>query len=175
MGSRFSLSSLPLDTSALSCGMRGSAAGALVTFEGWVRDGGARRKVSALECEAYEPLALKEGERILLAAERVFDVNSIRCVHRVGRLSVGEAAVWVGVTAPARDAAFRACSHVIDEVKRRVPIWKKEHYADGSSAWSDAARAAEPVTVRISATRRQPALKTETAAQDGQPDAAGIA
>jgi len=135
-----------LDTAELSRELRESAAGALVTFEGWVRINNAGRQVSALEYEAYEPVAVNEGELIAAGAERRFEVNAVRCVHRIGRLSVGETAVWVGVTAPHREAAFGACSHVIDEVKRRVPIWKKEHYADGTSEWTYPGSAAEPAT-----------------------------
>jgi molybdopterin synthase catalytic subunit len=137
---KFSLSGAPLDTAALEGEMRGPAAGALVTFHGWVRDRNEGRGVTALEYEAYAPLAQAEGERIALEAEKAFEVESVRCVHRVGRLAVGEAAVWVGVTAAHRDAAFRACRYVIDEVKERVPIWKKEHYVDGSSEWTAPAR-----------------------------------
>ena len=66
---------------------------------------------------------------------RQFAVVDIRCVHRVGSLAIGELAVWVGVSAAHRDAAFATCRFVIDEVKRRVPIWKNEHYADGESGW----------------------------------------
>ncbi len=68
------------------------------------------------------------------ALER-FPVESVRCVHRIGHLKVGEVAVWVGVIAAHRDAAFVACRYVIDEVKSRVPIWKKEHYAAGTEDW----------------------------------------
>ena len=136
MGGRFSLSRTPLDTAALALEMRQAASGALVTFEGWVRVSNAGREVEALEYEAYEPVAISEGERIAAAAQQAFEVNAVRCVHRVGRLAVGDAAVWVGVTAAHRAAAFGACSYVIDEVKQRVPIWKKEHYADGTSEWT---------------------------------------
>ncbi len=133
---RFSLSTAPLDPAMLVAALRDAAAGALVTFEGWVRAENEGRAVRALEYEAYGTLALKEGERIAVEAGERFAVTSVRCVHRLGRLSVGEAAVWIGVTAAHRGPAFAACSYVIDEVKRRVPIWKKEHYADGASEWT---------------------------------------
>jgi molybdopterin synthase catalytic subunit len=139
---RFALSSAPLDPAALARDTHRSAAGALVTFEGWIRDHNEGRGVTALEYEAYGPLAQAEGERIALAAEERFDVEAVRCVHRVGRLVVGEIAVWVGASAAHREAAFGACSYVIDEVKARVPIWKKEHYADGSSKWTAPGRPA---------------------------------
>ncbi|HUJ42357.1 MAG TPA: molybdenum cofactor biosynthesis protein MoaE, partial [Opitutaceae bacterium] len=77
----------------------------------------------------------KEGARVLAEARTRFAVLSIAAVHRVGHLRLGELAVWVGVTAEHRGAAFDACRYVIDELKKRVPIWKKEHYATGESAW----------------------------------------
>ena len=77
----------------------------------------------------------KEGEAILAEAMRAFAITDVRCVHRTGSLAIGELAVWVGVSAAHRDAAFAACRFVIDEVKQRVPIWKNEHYADGESGW----------------------------------------
>ena len=91
------------------------------------------RTVVALEYDAYPPLCLTEGAAIL--REALNGVIDARCVHRVGRLAVGDVAVWIGVIAGHRDEAFRACRFIIDEVKRRVPIWKKEHYRDGSSEW----------------------------------------
>ena len=133
---RFALSSGPLDPAALERDMGRAAAGALVTIHGWVRDHNQGRSVTALEYEAYAPMAQAEGEKIALEAERRFEVEAVRCLHRVGRLAVGETAVWVGVAAAHREAAFRACSYIIDEVKTRVPIWKKEHYADGTSEWT---------------------------------------
>lgn len=68
-------------------------------------------------------------------ARAKFAVLSAGCVHRIGRLAVGELAVWIGVTAEHRDAAFDACRYIIDELKTRVPIWKKEHYASGAPEW----------------------------------------
>jgi molybdopterin synthase catalytic subunit len=73
-----------------------------------------------------------------------FGVARAACVHRVGELAVGELAVWVGVSAPHRDEAFRACRYIIDEVKHRLPIWKKEHYLDGDSGWVNCERCAAP-------------------------------
>lgn len=93
----------------------------------------------SLEYEAYRPLAEKEGERILEEARTKFTLLGAACVHRVGHLRLGEAAVWVGVTAEHRGAAFEACRYIIDEAKARLPIWKKEHYADGVTAWINCA------------------------------------
>lgn len=110
-----------------------------MTFEGWVRDHNDGRPVSALDYEAYAPLAEKEGERILAEAREKFPIIGAVCVHRVGALQLGDLAVWVGVTAAHRGAAFDACRYLIDETKARVPIWKKEHYADGAVAWINCA------------------------------------
>ena len=96
-----------------------------------------------LEYEAFEELGLKEGERIVEEAIRRFGVQKAACVHRVGDLAIGELAVWVGVSSGHRGEAFAACRYIIDEVKHRVPIWKKEHYLDGDSGWVNCERCAE--------------------------------
>ncbi len=129
----FQLSESPLEVSALAASLVDSHAGAFVSFEGRVRDTTENRVVVGLEYEAYEKLCRTEGTAVV--REALPGVIAARCVHRVGRLSVGEVAVWVGVIAGHREEAFRACRRIIDEVKLRVPIWKKEHYADGSSGW----------------------------------------
>jgi molybdopterin synthase catalytic subunit len=131
----FTLSATPIDPAALRAGMADRRAGGFVTFEGWVREMNEGRQVIRLEYEAFAALAEKEGARILAEAIREYGVFDIRCVHRVGRLELGDLAVWIGVSAQHRTAAFAACRRVIDEVKSRVPIWKKEHYADGDSGW----------------------------------------
>jgi molybdopterin synthase catalytic subunit/rhodanese-related sulfurtransferase len=112
-----------------------SGSGGFVTFEGKVRDTHRGRKVVALEYEAYEDLAVEEGNRLLLEAKRRFGLTDARAIHRTGRLAIGETAVWIAVAAPHRHEAFAACEFVIDELKKRVPIWKKEHYAEGDSGW----------------------------------------
>jgi len=129
----FSLDDKPLDVAGLAATLADSHAGALVSFEGRVRDTDGRRVVVSLEYDAYARLCLTEGTAIVREARE--GVIAARCVHRVGHLAVGDIAVWVGVIAVHRDEAFRACRFIIDEVKRRVPIWKKEHYGDGSSEW----------------------------------------
>jgi molybdopterin synthase catalytic subunit len=131
----FYLSENSIDTGALARGLAQAHAGACVTFEGWVRDHNEGRAVWRLDYQAYAPLALAEGERILAEACANFAVVAAACVHRVGSLEIGELAVWVGVSAAHRGAAFDACRWIIDEVKRCVPIWKNEHYADGESGW----------------------------------------
>lgn len=139
----FRISSSPLDLHALQTDLGNTHAGACVTFEGWVRDRNEGQPVLSLEYEAYAPLAEKEGDRILAEAREKFTLLGVSCVHRVGHLPLGEIAVWVGVTAEHRGAAFDACRYVIDQAKARLPIWKKEHYATGSTAWINCATEGE--------------------------------
>jgi molybdopterin synthase catalytic subunit len=117
-------------------------AGAYASFEGWVRDHNEGRKVTRLEYEAYEALGVKEGERIIEEARSRFRIGAARCVHSLGVLEIGDLAVWVGVSSAHRDEAFAACRYIIDEVKHRVPIWKKEHYLEGDSGWVNCERCA---------------------------------
>ncbi len=95
--------------------------------------------MEALEYEAYGPLAEKEGARIVAEAGTRFRIVGAVCVHRTGRLGLGELAVWIAVLAGHRDEAFAACRYIIDETKARVPLWKKEHYADGATEWINCA------------------------------------
>ncbi len=132
---RFQLSDQPLDRGPLLRRLSDARAGACVSFEGWVRDHNEQRAVSGLAYEAYVSLAEREGETILSEACARFDIEQALCTHRIGWLALGDVAVWVGACAAHRDAAFAACRYIIDEVKRRVPIWKNEHYADGTSGW----------------------------------------
>lgn len=132
---RFALSAQPLDITALAARLRDPRAGACASFEGWVRDHNDGRGVRGLRYEAYAELAAREGEAILAEALARFDVREAACVHRIGELAIGDLAVWVGVSAAHRDAAFAACRWIIDEVKARVPIWKHEHYREGDAGW----------------------------------------
>lgn len=140
----FRFSHEPIDGAALRAQMQDPACGGFVVFEGWVRNLNEGREVRRLEYEAFEPLALKEAERILAAAAERHGVERVLCVHRIGDLALGEIAVWVGAASRHRNEAFLACREVIDEVKHRVPIWKKEHYVDGDSGWVNCERCAEP-------------------------------
>lgn len=135
----FRISSEPLDPAGLKARLADSRAGACVVFEGWVRQNNEGREVSALEYEAYPELAEKEGRRILEEAKQRFSLLGASAVHRTGKLGLGDLAVWVGVAAAHRDAAFEACRYIIDETKARVPIWKKEHYLEGESQWINCA------------------------------------
>lgn len=111
------------------------ACGGVVVFEGRVRDHDAGRAVVALEYEAYEELARREGERILAEARTRFAPVRVAAAHRYGRLEPGEAAVVVVAASPHRGEAFAACRWVIDRIKDSLPLWKREHYADGTRAW----------------------------------------
>jgi molybdopterin synthase catalytic subunit len=140
----FRFSRTALDVAALRAELADPACGGYAAFEGWVRDHNEGERVRRLEYEAFEALAVREGERIIAAARERFGVAHALCAHRVGELGIGELAVWVGVSAAHRDEAFRACRFIIDEVKHRVPIWKKEHYVGGDSGWVNCERCAAP-------------------------------
>lgn len=135
----FKITSAVIDPAARKRELERAAAGACVTFEGWVRNHNGGEPVLALEYEAHLSVAEKEGARIVAEALEKFAVAAIHCEHRVGKLAIGDCAVWVGVSASHRGAAFDACRYVIDETKARVPIWKKEHYASGATGWVNCA------------------------------------
>ncbi len=134
----FALSDRPLLEHPLVQSLADPAAGALVTFEGRVRQQNQGRAVTRLEYEGAELLAANEFKSIEAEASQRFDITQLHCVHRTGMLEIGEIAVWMGVLAPHRGPAFDACRYVIDELKKRLPIWKKEYYADGDSGWINA-------------------------------------
>ncbi len=135
MAHHFTLSSEPIDVATCKAHLAEARAGACVTFEGWVRDHNDGQPVASLEYEAYAPLAENEGARILAEAAEKFPLVAVFATHRVGHLRIGDIAVWVGVAAEHRGAAFDACRYIIDETKQRLPIWKKEHYTSGTSEW----------------------------------------
>ena len=141
----FRFTQTAIDTEAARRELQDFGAGGYVSFEGWVRDQNEGQEVTRLEYEAFQDLAVKEGNRIVAEALRRFPVKRALCIHRVGSLGLGEMAVWVGVSSAHRGEAFDACRFIIDEVKHRVPIWKKEHYRNGNSGWVNCERcAAEP-------------------------------
>ena len=112
------------------------ADGAMVTFEGVVRDNSRGRRTLFLEYEAYEEMAIKEMNRLVEAALAQFSIRQVMIVHRIGRLNIGETSVLIAVASPHRGAAFDACRWLIDSLKRTVPVWKKEHFEDGA-VWAD--------------------------------------
>lgn len=131
----FTINTSPIDNDSIRRSCLDETSGGFTSFEGWVRNHHEGQAVSSLEYSCYQELALKEGERIISDAIEKFDIVHARCEHRVGHLAIGDMAVYVAVSAAHRDAAFAACRFIIDEIKQRVPIWKKEHYSDGSNAW----------------------------------------
>lgn len=139
----FSFSKTPLIPDACRTALEDPAAGGYAAFEGWVRNHNEGHAVTRLEYEAFELLAIKEGERIVQEAIERFGVLKAACVHRLGVLAIGELAVWVGVSSRHRAEAFAACRYIIDEVKHRTPIWKKEHYVNGDSGWVNCERCAD--------------------------------
>jgi molybdopterin synthase catalytic subunit len=144
----FAITREPIDTGALRARLENHGCGASVCFEGWVRDHSGGRAVLGLEYEVYEALAQREGDRIVAEARERFGIREAACVHRVGALGLGDCAVWVGVASGHRAAAFEACRYIIDEVKARVPIWKKERFADGDADWVESAACSSEARAR---------------------------
>lgn len=105
--------------------------GATVTLDGYVRQFTKGRETLYLIYEAYDEMAIKEMRKLIEAAADKFEISSVGIVHRTGRLEIGETSVAISVAAPHRKAAFQACDWLITELKRTVPIWKKEVYANG--------------------------------------------
>jgi molybdopterin synthase catalytic subunit len=132
---RFRFTHVPIDTNDARRELLDLGAGGYATFEGWVRDHNEGREVTRLEYEAFEELAIAEGDRIVAEALNRFPIKHALCIHRIGTLALGDMAVWVAVSSAHRSEAFDACRFIIDEVKHRVPIWKKEHYRNGDSGW----------------------------------------
>ncbi len=132
---RFSVSDTPIDVAAARKSVADQHCGALVVFEGWIRDHNEGQEVERLEYEVYRPVAEKEGVKIIDEALARFPISHAMCIHREGLLELGECAVIVCVSSAHRGAAFDACRYIIDEAKTRLPIWKKEHYVTGVSEW----------------------------------------
>jgi molybdopterin synthase catalytic subunit len=135
-GDYFLLTCSPIPTADLVRQQKPSEDGAVVVFEGVVRNNSGGRKTLYLEYEAYEPMAIRKMEEIGEEAKRKFAIDHIGMMHRLGRLEVGETSVAIIVTAAHRRDAFAACQLAIDRLKEIVPIWKKEHFEDGS-VWAE--------------------------------------
>ena len=125
-----------IDVSNIVARLKAPQDGAVVGFEGIVRDHSAGRRTLYLEYEGYEPMALLKLRELEEEMRRRFPVDGIALVHRLGRLEIGETSVLVGVSSAHRGAAFEACRYGIDTLKRTVPIWKKEFFEDGA-VWAD--------------------------------------
>ena len=132
---RSAIVSRPLDPAALLAEVSGSSNGASILFVGTVRNVNDGRAVTGIDYAAYLPMAERELAAIVAeAAERV-DTTHIAVEHRLGRLALMEASVVIAVAHPHRAAAFDASRYIIEELKRRVPIWKREEYVDGTREW----------------------------------------
>lgn len=132
---QFYLTDQSIDIGELSVELHDSAAGAVVTFDGRVRDHNDGHRVERLEYQAYPALALKVGQRILEEEAEKHGILRAIAAHRTGPLEIGESAVWVGVASAHRGAAFDAASAIMERLKYELPVWKKETYADGRSEW----------------------------------------
>ena len=126
----------PIAVSELATQLRARDDGAVVTFEGIVRDHSGERATLYLEYEAYEPMAIRKMEDVGREAKQQFAIDGIGMIHRLGRLEIGETSVAIIVSAEHRRAAFAACQYAIDRLKQIVPIWKKEYFADGA-VWAE--------------------------------------
>jgi molybdopterin synthase catalytic subunit len=132
----FQLIREPIDASALIDHVRGAGDGAVVTFDGCVRNQSHGRRTLYLDYEAYESMALTKIREIASAVHEKFQIHRVAVAHRLGRLEIGETSVFIAVSAAHRPAAFDACRFAIDTLKRTVPIWKKEYFEDGA-VWAD--------------------------------------
>lgn len=131
------LTTLPIDITDVARRVVPPECGSTVTLDGYARrftknkETGEVRETELLEYEAYEPMALKEMEKLVAAAKGQFEIASVGIVHRLGKLEIGDTSVVISVASPHRKAAFAACEWLIRELKRTVPIWKKEVYLGG--------------------------------------------
>lgn len=126
----------PIDAAALEQHVRAGKDGAIVAFDGFVRSESHGRLTGYLEYEAYEPMAVGKMKEIVAHIHEKFRIDRVAMVHRLGRLEIGETSVFIAVSAPHRGAAFDACRYAIDTLKKTVPIWKKEYFADGA-VWAE--------------------------------------
>ncbi len=127
----FELTTEPLDVGAIARRVVPANCGATVTLDGYARQWTKGKETLYLVYEAYQPMALRETEKIIGQAREKFEITAVGIVHRLGKLEIGETSVVVSAAAPHRKAAFEACEWLIKELKRVVPIWKKEFYAGG--------------------------------------------
>ncbi|HZM27702.1 MAG TPA: molybdenum cofactor biosynthesis protein MoaE [Gemmatimonadales bacterium] len=153
----------PLDLGRLVATVSAPERGAVVCFVGTVRDHHEGKSVLRLEYSAYQPMAEAECGRIVAEARNRWDAT-VALEHRTGVLEAGETSVAIAAAAPHRTAAFAACRYVIEEVKRRVPIWKREHYTDGTVGWVDPTQARRRAVSQ--AAKDAPAGPTDAAGQD---------
>ena len=132
----FQLVRQPIRPLELAESLKASEDGALVIFDGFVRNNFRGKKTLYLEYEAYESMAYAKMREIGAQIREKFSIHRLAIVHRLGRLEIGETSVWIAVSSPHRAAAFDACRYAIDSLKRSVPIWKKEYFA-GGAVWAE--------------------------------------
>lgn len=143
MTPRFRITAEPLDERAVADGLATAEDGAVVVFSGIVRARNRGRRVLQLEYEAYEAMALPVLERVGAEVRDRFGVERLRVHHRIGRVEIGEPSVLVAAAAPHRGSAFEAAKHAMNEIKRIVPIWKREFF-EGGDVWVEGPK--KPVT-----------------------------
>lgn len=134
----------PIDPFSLIHHVRAPQDGAIVTFDGFVRNQSHNRPTLYLDYEAYESMALTKMREIAAELHEKNRIHRVAIVHRLGRLEIGETSVFIAVSSPHRGAAFDACRFAIDTLKRTVPIWKKEYFEDGA-VWADGELPPAPV------------------------------
>lgn len=122
-----------LEVESIQSSVQDKEAGAIILFVGTVRAQSAGKKVIALEYEAYREMAIKQFEHIENEIKNKWEIKHINVVHRLGKLSIGEISIVIAASAPHGDAAFHACRYAIEEIKKNVPIWKKEYFEDGAT------------------------------------------
>jgi len=132
----FRLTRDPIRPQELAESLKAPDDGALVVFDGFVRNNFRGKKTLYLEYEAYESMAYSKMREIGALIREKFPVHRVAIVHRLGRLEIGETSVWIAVSSPHRAAAFDACRFAIDTLKRSVPIWKKEYFV-GGAVWAE--------------------------------------
>jgi MoaE-MoaD fusion protein len=135
-GDKIALVREPIAETELTAFVRAGQDGAIVTFDGFVRNESHGRRTEYLEYEAYEAMALGKMKEIGIILHQKFQIDRVAMVHRLGRLQIGETSIFIAVSAPHRAAAFDACRYAIDTLKKTVPIWKKEFFADGA-VWAE--------------------------------------
>jgi molybdopterin synthase catalytic subunit len=134
----------PIDMAALARHVRAPEDGAIVTFDGFVRNQSHNRPALYLDYESYESMALAKMREIGAQLHEKYRIHRVALAHRLGRLEIGETSVFIAVSAAHRAAAFAACRFAIDTLKRNVPIWKREYFADGA-VWADGELPRAPV------------------------------
>jgi molybdopterin converting factor subunit 1 len=132
----FRLTREPIRAQELAESLKAPEDGALVVFDGFVRNNFRGKKTLYLEYEAYESMAYAKMREIGAQIREKFSVHRVAIVHRLGRIEIGETSVWIAVSSPHRAAAFDACRFAIDTLKRSVPIWKKEYFV-GGAVWAE--------------------------------------